>query len=163
MEAKEGEESGLGGVEGGAILYEMVNETWDAVERWVFAVLYCISIAIFMWDDMTVAYRPRAHPPIPTLPPEQPDNQNPTARASSWRWRTAWTPPSASSWRTSIPPSTPPPQPPLLLACWRRGWGRGWGRGRRRRKGRKRGRIRGRRCVRAACVCGICMNLGSAL
>jgi hypothetical protein len=32
MEAKEGEEA-LSGVEGGTILYEMVNETWDALER----------------------------------------------------------------------------------------------------------------------------------
>lgn len=33
MEAKEREEAGLGRPEGGAILYDMVNETWDAVER----------------------------------------------------------------------------------------------------------------------------------
>lgn len=35
MEAKEGEEAAAsaGGLQGGTILYEMVNETWDAVER----------------------------------------------------------------------------------------------------------------------------------
>ena len=79
MEAKEGEEAGLGGVEGGAILYEMVNETWDAVERWVRV------IAIFMcaperpslgWDDMTVVHRTRAHH-LSHPPPQQPNNQNP--------------------------------------------------------------------------------------